>query len=101
MGRLHGDSHGMGTEPEHSLPSPMLSVLPHRELTILVFRSAIFAISIRVKSTPGIPGVCLCHKEINRFLSSSTAPRSEILGYSEPLLSSHFIIWNSSLQFLD
>ena len=39
MGRLHGDSHGMGTEPEHSLPSPMLSVLPHRELTL---RSPLF-----------------------------------------------------------
>ena len=28
-----------------------------------------------------MPGVCLCHKEIDRFPSSSTAPKSEILGY--------------------
>ena len=27
-----------------------------------------------------MPGVCLCHKEIDRFPSSSTAPKSEILG---------------------
>ena len=26
-----------------------------------------------------MPGVCLCHKEIDRFPSSSTAPKSEIL----------------------
>ena len=30
-----------------------------------------------------MPGVCLCHKEIDRFPSSSTAPKSEILGCSE------------------
>ena len=29
-----------------------------------------------------MPGVCLCHKEIDRFPSSSTAPKSEILGYT-------------------
>ena len=29
-----------------------------------------------------MPGVCLCHKEIDRFPSSSTAPKSEILGRS-------------------
>ena len=28
-----------------------------------------------------MPGVCLCHKEIDRFPSSSTAPKSEILGF--------------------
>ena len=28
-----------------------------------------------------MPGVCLCHKEIDRFPSSSTAPKSEILGW--------------------
>ena len=27
-----------------------------------------------------MPGVCLCHKEIDRFPSSSTVPKSEILG---------------------
>ena len=33
-----------------------------------------------------MPGVCLCHKEIDRFPSSSTAPKSEILGtYAEGL----------------
>ena len=32
-----------------------------------------------------MPGVCLCHKEIDRFPSSSTAPKSEILGPEEPM----------------
>ena len=31
-----------------------------------------------------MPGVCLCHKEIDRFPSSSTAPKSEILGLELP-----------------
>ena len=35
-----------------------------------------------------MPGVCLCHKEIDRFPSSSTAPKSEILGSQEPVLTS-------------
>ena len=30
-----------------------------------------------------MPGVCLYHKEIDRFPSSSTAPKSEILGYQK------------------
>ena len=33
-----------------------------------------------------MPGVCLCHKEIDRFPSSSTAPKSEILGCTIQLL---------------
>lgn len=33
-----------------------------------------------------MPGVCLCHKEIDRFPSSSTAPKSEILGVKKAVI---------------
>ena len=38
-----------------------------------------------------MPGVCLCHKEIDRFPSSSTAPKSEILGWEHPRNPDHYL----------
>ena len=42
-----------------------------------------------------MPGVCLCHKEIDRFPSSSTAPKSEILGK----YLNNYIIYHNIVNF--
>ena len=49
-----------------------------------------------------MPGVCLCHKEIDRFPSSSTAPKSEILGYQNHWLLTHFrLAWQPFALFVN